>query len=139
MHEKLKSWLADDTIFIAVLLVLIAGASYGLGRISVGEGTGTTAKMSEKVHLSASSTVLIPKILASSTLVDSINGAAVITAAKIQPLNTGPYVGSKSGTKYYLSACSGAKRIKDANKVFFATVHDAQASGYQPASNCPGL
>ena len=49
------------------------------------------------------------------------------------------YVASKSGTKYYLPSCSGVKRIKEENKVWFATVDDAKAAGLTPASNCPGL
>lgn len=52
---------------------------------------------------------------------------------------TGNYVASKTGSKYYLPACAGAKRIKDENKVWFATKELAAAAGYQPASNCKGL
>ncbi len=55
------------------------------------------------------------------------------------PAAAGKYVASKNGTKYYLATCSGAKRIKDENKVWFATAEDAQASGRTPASNCKGL
>ncbi len=52
---------------------------------------------------------------------------------------SGPYVASKSGSKYYLSACSGAKNIKEENKVFFSSAAAAEAAGYEPAANCPGL
>jgi len=51
----------------------------------------------------------------------------------------GAYVASKNGTKYYLPSCSGAKRIKDENKVWFATAAAAAAAGYEPAANCGGL
>ena len=51
----------------------------------------------------------------------------------------GKYVASKNGTKYYLATCSGAKRIKDENKIWFASVEDAKASGRTPASNCKGI
>jgi hypothetical protein len=37
MSEKLKSWLADDTLFISLLVVLVAVTSFGLGRQSVVE------------------------------------------------------------------------------------------------------
>jgi hypothetical protein len=49
------------------------------------------------------------------------------------------YLASKSGTKYYLPTCAGAKRIKDENRVWFATVEEAKAKGLTPAANCPGL
>ena len=55
-------------------------------------------------------------------------------SAKI--LTSGAYVASKNGTKYYSTGCSGAKRIKDANKVFFETANDAEAQGYSRASGC---
>ncbi len=59
------------------------------------------------------------------------------SAPAMQPL--GGYVASKSGTKYYLPWCGAAKKIKEENKVWFATKADAEKAGYTPASNCPGL
>ena len=53
--------------------------------------------------------------------------------------HSGAYVASKSGTKYYLPTCSGATRIKDENKVWFATKQAAEAAGYCPSSTCKGL
>lgn len=52
---------------------------------------------------------------------------------------TGTYVASKTGSKYYLPSCAGAKRIKDENKVWFATKTAAETAGYSTASNCKGL
>jgi hypothetical protein len=48
----------------------------------------------------------------------------------------GPYVASKNGTKYYLATCSGAKRIKDENKIYFSTIEAAESRGLGPAKNC---
>lgn len=52
---------------------------------------------------------------------------------------TRTYMASKNGTKYYLPACGTAKRIKEENKVWFATKAEAEAAGFTPAANCPGL
>lgn len=49
------------------------------------------------------------------------------------------FVASKSGTKYYLPTCAGAKRISDANKVWFISASSASAAGYSPATNCEGI
>lgn len=49
------------------------------------------------------------------------------------------FVASISGTKYHLPSCSGAKRIKEENKVWFSTKEDAELAGYGPAGNCPGI
>lgn len=50
-----------------------------------------------------------------------------------------PVVASKNGTRYYFPTCSGASRIKEENKVTFASIALAQAAGYTAASNCEGL
>src|SRR3989344_2471720 len=42
----------------------------------------------------------------------------------------GRFVASKSGTKYYLPSCSGAERISEANKVWFASASAASSAGY---------
>lgn len=49
---------------------------------------------------------------------------------------TGDIVASKNGTKYYKTTCSGAKRIKEENKVYFQTVDDAVMAGYGEAKGC---
>lgn len=51
----------------------------------------------------------------------------------------GEVVASKTGTKYYFPWCGTAKRIKEENKVWFASRAEAEAAGYEPAANCKGL
>ncbi len=51
----------------------------------------------------------------------------------------GKYVASKSGSAYHFPWCSGAKRIKEANKIYFNTKEEAEKAGYRPAGNCKGL
>lgn len=65
--------------------------------------------------------------------------AAAAVAAPVSAPKSGQYVASKTGTKYYLPSCSGANRIKDENKVWFATKQAAEAAGYAPSSTCKGL
>lgn len=58
-----------------------------------------------------------------------------------EPVILGPqvYMASKNGTKYYLPTCGTAKRIKEENRIWFATKEEAEAAGFGPAANCPGL
>jgi hypothetical protein len=48
----------------------------------------------------------------------------------------GEIIASKNGTKYYFPHCSGVKRIKNENRVYFLTVDAAETAGYVVASNC---
>jgi hypothetical protein len=49
------------------------------------------------------------------------------------------FVASKNGSVYHFPWCPGAKRIKDSNKVWFASREEAEAKGLRPAANCEGL
>ncbi len=46
------------------------------------------------------------------------------------------FVASESGTVYYYKKCSGYKRIKEENRVWFNTKEDAEVAGYRIAKNC---
>jgi hypothetical protein len=130
MLEKLKSGLANDTIFYSVLLVLVAVASFGLGRQSA-----TSDSQSEKPLISTSN-------LSPAAVIEAVSPAST---TKANPDPTSPVVkptavvGSKSGTKYHLPDCSGAKRIKPENLISFKSIAAAEAAGYSAAANCPGL
>lgn len=52
---------------------------------------------------------------------------------------SGKYVASKSGTKYHLATCPGARTISEANRVWFETKGEAEAAGYAAAANCKGI
>lgn len=66
--------------------------------------------------------------------------SAVVTSG-LAPVGkaSGTYVASKNGTKYYLPSCGSSKRIKEENRIWFDTKAEAEAAGYGPAANCPGL
>jgi len=48
-------------------------------------------------------------------------------------------VGSKTGKKYHLPSCPGAKAIAEKNIVYFQDIEAAVRAGYEPAQNCKGL
>ncbi len=45
----------------------------------------------------------------------------------------GAFAGSKNGTKYYTPGCSGLKRIKPENIIWFVSKEDAELQGYTAA------
>lgn len=113
-------------VFIIAILVLSASVSFGLGYLTgrdqaVGQGS------------SALTIEIAPAPTAAAT------AAVGATATPTVSATAGSYVASKNGTKYYLPTCSGAKRISEANQVWFASASAAFAAGYTPAANCKGL
>jgi hypothetical protein len=131
MYQKLKSYLADDLVFYSLLIVLVAIVAFLLGRSSV---SGLTTPEASTDFL-APSIQALPALPLPATAVVALPTSTTAVAAVV----SGPYVASKSGTKYHLVTCSGAKNIKEANKLFFATAQEAEAAGYTKAANCPGL
>ena len=49
------------------------------------------------------------------------------------------FVASKNGSKYYPIDCGSASRIKEENRVYYATEEEAQADGKERSSACKGL
>ncbi|MBU6323825.1 MAG: hypothetical protein KGI41_04335 [Patescibacteria group bacterium] len=126
--KALLQGLPRDALVVGIL-VLSSSASFGLGVLAgrdAGQGSGF-------------SITELP--LASTTLPAAAAGVlpAGTSPAPAQLPAGGQVVAAKSGTKYYLPWCAGAARIADANKVWFASADDAEAAGYAPAANCPGL
>jgi hypothetical protein len=141
MFEKLKSFLADDTIYVALLVVLVGVVSFGLGRQSVaGEGVFRPAPT---VSIPMSEGVIVHDALNNSgtptgvTLIEAPTTTIIAPFSPDQPQDK--VVASRSGTKYHLLVCPGAAQIKDENKIYFESAAHAKAAGYSPAANCPGL
>ncbi len=134
VSDGIKQFLAKippGAIYSAILLLSCTG-SFGLGIIAAkemdmagGEGKG----------------FWIEEVSATSTLPAAVQ-SAVAPALEPEVADIpagGQYVSSKSGTRYYLPWCSGAKQIKEENKVWFTTKEAAEAAGYTPAKNCKGI
>lgn len=126
MYEKLKSLLLDDHVFFGLITITVAMASFGLGRLSIKSEVEEVAR----VHLiNASKITVSPERLPFSS-----TSAPVTNVGAVNSL-----VASKSGTKFHLISCPGAKQIKEENKIYFSSRQEALAAGYKPAVNCPGL
>ena len=117
MSEKLKSLLLDDAVFYALLVVSIAIVAFVLGRNSMVQVQPQNAgvQISQQV---------VPTTRQS---------------ADIRVNDTISVIVSRSGTKYHLPTCPGAKQIKDSNKIIFSSIAEAKAAGYSAAANCEGL
>ncbi len=114
-------------VFILLIIALVAIGAFLLGRISAAE---TLKKQNLRIlHAGESAMQTNKEKRPQSGSVPTIN----LTAS------AGHYVGSISGTTFHLPWCSGAKRIREENKVWFATKAEAIGKGYKAAANCKGI
>lgn len=110
--------------FTGLVLILTALLAFGLGRLSALTPTKTP------MVIQPASTV--PTVAAANNPTNfNLTNNKINVAGKV--------VASKEGSKYHLPECGGAKRIKPENLISFESVAAAQAAGYAPAANCPGL
>ncbi|MES2994961.1 MAG: Ada metal-binding domain-containing protein [Patescibacteria group bacterium] len=116
-------------MLVILILVLSCTAAFALG-VLAGK---------EMEQGSGGDKVWIEQLSKSEGLPAAVASAPAAAATELAAQAAGKYVASKSGSKYHLPTCSGAKRIKEENKVWFDTKEQAAAAGYGPASNCPGL
>lgn len=129
LRTKIKSLVGDDDTFTILLCAAVAVLAFGLGRLSVGEMEADL--LPAAISIIEASPEVVPASTTPST-------AAVQAADPSTPI-PGGYVASRSGAKYHLPWCSGAQRIKEENKIWFATKEEAEAAGYTPAANCKGM
>ena len=119
VYKKVKAWCGDNRndLFIASLIFFTGLSGFGLGRLSVD---------------------LKPNLPLSVTQPIDGQSRGVIPSNGVEG-NNKKVVASRHGTTYYFPWCSGAKRIKEENKVWFTTKEIAQKAGLKPAGGCHGL
>lgn len=109
-------------LFIPVVLILVGASSYGLGRLS------TIYEKREPIEIRNEN---VASVVATENIIE--------TATSSNKVETGTYVGSKNSKVYHLPWCSGAQRITESNKIWFASKEEAEKAGYRPAQNCKGI
>jgi len=137
LFEKIKGFtpfraqnvgaLSDD-VFLVIVIILVAFGSFGLGRLSKIEGAKTPIRI-ENMPESTEDTFSQKAQSATKT---SQTASVINTQAT-------DLVGSKNGTKYYYSWCTGVQKILPANLIHFADKAEAEARGYTASATCKGL
>jgi len=116
-----------EDIFIAIAIILIGLAGFGLGKLSAREQSRGEVQIK-------------PATFVATTTSSAINSAPLSAAAMVAGESAkGLLVASKSGTKYHFSSCPGALQIAEKNKIWFSSYTEAQKAGFSPAANCKGL
>ncbi|PIR38271.1 MAG: hypothetical protein COV34_01525 [Candidatus Zambryskibacteria bacterium CG10_big_fil_rev_8_21_14_0_10_42_12] len=112
-----------ETALTALIIVLTGTLGFGIGKMSQMDAENSSIRIEQVPMFQNTNTASV---------------AAVSQSVETVP-QQGALVGSKNSDKYHYPWCSGAKRISDANKIFFNSVEEARSAGYSPAGNCPGL
>ncbi|HEV7121651.1 MAG TPA: hypothetical protein VGN56_02370 [Candidatus Paceibacterota bacterium] len=120
----------------AILLAGSAGVGIGLLIPHGGEGKDDRLWIEQLPAEERAGGSLVSTSTAAKSETAPVTQAA---AAKAALPATGEVVASKSGTVYYLPACSGVARILPANRVTYPSRTAAEAKGLKPAKNCKGL
>ena len=147
MNEEIISYDKDGNVerfplfkklFLSLVIILVASFSFGIGRLSV-------VGKREPIRIEYNPEMSNDKLLISNQAPkNNFQTANVINATQVVPApqssaSQSEVVSSKNGTRYHYAHCSGAKRIKEENKIVFATPAAAEAAGYTLAANCkPG-
>ncbi len=115
-----------EDVFIALAIILIGLAGFGLGKLSAREQSRGEVQIKPATFIATTTSV--------------INNVPLSAAALIAGENAkGMLVASKSGTKYHFPSCPGASQIAEKNKIWFNSYAEAQKAGFTPAANCKGL
>lgn len=115
---KSKTGLDKATLLYLAVVVLVGVSSFGLGRIST-----------EEKNVDSKDIVIEDSV--------SIDNNTETDFSRETDLSTEKrYVASKNGKMYYSLGCSGAKRIKPENEVWFETREDAEKSGFVFSPTC---
>ena len=134
--KKSKDFLKENEkdIFLALFIVLIGFFSFGLGRWSG--------------ILKNKTPVVLQNVINADTGIEDVNNNDFIqdatsknaaSATLIGASKEKNFVASKNGTKYYFVWCASSDKIKQENKIYFASKEEAEKRGYEPAKNCKGL
>lgn len=112
----------ERTWFMVCLVILVAFLAFGLGRLSKIEETREPIRI-EKAYLDGQTAAI------------GLNGQ--VEKKEVGEESSGKtIVASKRGKKYHYVWCSGAKSIKEENKIFFTSEAEAENRGYTLAANC---
>jgi len=136
--QKIKSFFQESELrskLLTVAIIFLVGtASFGLGRLSILDSRKEPVRI-ENIPLQAQ----IPRATILGEEAELREAEEVEKEPEIVLKAGGMVVASKNSDKYHFPWCSGAKRILEENKIYFASIEEAKAAGYTPAGNCKGL
>ena len=124
--EKIKHFFESDKgkyILTVIIVILVGLSSFGLGRLS--KNSPNSGIKIEYPNQAGNATWAMETAINTSK-----------TNSISQNSNQKKYFASSKGKKYYSISCSAGKTIKQENRIYFATVQEAEDAGYTLSSSC---
>jgi hypothetical protein len=115
-----KSNIIIGSVLVGVVIVAILGMSL------MSKGGKGNESMAGSVS---------PKAAVSGA-VQTVDVVGSIESASSSGIQSGSFVASKQGKKYFPSDCGSAKTIKEENRVYFGSETEAQQAGYERTATC---
>lgn len=122
-------------LFLGSCIILIAIISYNLGQISSLKKTPISVKDSANLKADIFDAANSKSETLNSKQTPALEGRGSLNKVERQKLDTRVVV-SKNSDKYHYGWCSGAKRIKSENQIWFNSAKEAESKGYVLAGNC---
>ena len=113
-NGEIESFPLFRKLFLSITIILVVSLSFGIGRLSV-VGKREPIRIEYDPEISKNQVASVIQAISKSN--DEV-------------------VASKNGARYHYPHCSGAKQIKETNKIVFASPTSAEAAGYTLAANC---
>ncbi len=137
--EKIK--LHQDQIFLVNVIILVGLVGFGLGRLSAKYQTAELNIQSTLVNTADLSKIATDAVSeAKSRVAEKENNQPPAAGGEVVASNViKKVVGNKNSKIYHYEDCPGALKMKEENKVFFASILEAKNAGFRPAGNCQGL
>lgn len=122
LHKiKHNTGIDKTTVMFLFIIIGVGISSFGLGRLS------TYSNFNENTNMA---------LVGKENILQNNNEVNDNIFTTQTPSLEKRYVASKNGKMYYSLGCSGSKRIKPENEVWFNTETEAEKSGYTKSSLC---
>ncbi|MBI2465793.1 MAG: hypothetical protein HYV66_01010 [Candidatus Sungbacteria bacterium] len=135
--EKIKPY--ADNLFLVMVIMLVGLIGFGLGRLSSKYQTAELKIQSTLVNTADLSKIATTPASGSTASVEATTLLKSQNGAVAEEIINQKIVGNKNSKIYHYENCPGALKMSEGNKIFFASIIDAQNAGFKPAGNCPGL
>jgi hypothetical protein len=129
--ENKQGLLAKSPMILVILALLTGVGGFGLGKIT----SLTESKTPVRIEgVTSTNTPTIEKEGSAKAEARSEVGSSEPVS-----MSSGQFVASKNGKKYFTVTCSGAKTIKEENRIYFASQEAAKSAGYEASVTCKDL